>query len=871
VNATNSIWARASLQAKIFVNSVGLVVVLVGGVLLFSYQRASGLAEESLARALEATQSLYENLEAERFAKLELVNLALAENPYFKAVVAELDAATALDSAQDMIQQVGSDFMIVTDYTGVVLARTDLPGRTGEDLSDTPMIRSALEGEGASGLWQEQGRLYHAASIPLIVGPEILGSVTSGYGIGDYLAQDIKKWADCEVVFVTGSGSELELAGSTLGGTSGSFRDWLAARPPQAEASRALLELGRETFHAALVPLTTVEGEQVGSFAALRSRDRELAAFSSFQRSVLLVGALMLVLAVVASLLLARGITRPIKLLVRLTDRMREGEYEQPVEIRGQDEIGVLAGSFRALAEELREKALMEKYISQSAAEMIQRTGPVATEAERQLVTVLFSDLRAFTSLDHHSAPEEVLTGVNAALSRQGEIIKLHGGQVDKFIGDKMLAIFKGPDMVWAAVRCASALQQELERQTEGPTGALRPGIGVSTGEAVFGSVGTAERLDHTFLGTAVHLAGRLCDEALPGDILITEAILQEIGDRFPTERLPPMNVHGLEAPVDVFLLAAGTMSQASAATARLGSGTLRSGLTGEETAAMPAAKPTELRPGRVLGDRYEIRRVLGSGGMGMVFQAHDRELDEPVALKVLRPELVSSDPAVMDRFKQEIRVARRISHRNIVRTHDLLEIEGVKLISMEYVEGPTLKQLLRSGGPLPLEVGLRIAKQTCAGLTAAHQEGVVHRDVKPQNIVVTRTSEVKIMDFGIARATDVKGLTGTGLILGTPDYLSPEQAQGSQDLDHRSDIYSMGVVLHEIFSGQLPFQAETAMAVVLQHVQQPPPRLREVRPDLPEALEAIVLRCLEKDPALRYPTMQALHDHLLNVSVRAA
>jgi serine/threonine protein kinase len=126
-------------------------------------------------------------------------------------------------------------------------------------------------------------------------------------------------------------------------------------------------------------------------------------------------------------------------------------------------------------------------------------------------------------------------------------------------------------------------------------------------------------------------------------------------------------------------------------------------------------------------------------------------------------------------------------------------------------------------------------------------------------------------MDFGIARAADVKGLTGTGLILGTPDYLSPEQAQGSQDLDHRSDIYSMGVVLHEIFSGQLPFQAETVMAVVLQHVQQPPPRLREVRPDLPEALEAIVLRCLEKDPALRYPTMQALHDHLLNVSVRAA
>ena len=858
-----------------------LVVGLVGFILLFSYQRASGLAEQSLRQGLTATRSLYENFELERLEKLELVNSAVAQSPIFRAVVAEGDAATALDSAQEMLQQVGSDFMIVTDSEGVVLARTDLPGRGGEDLSGTPSILYALEGESAYGVWREGEKLYHAVSVPLTVGPVTLGSITAGYQIGDYLAQDIKKFAGCEVVFFAGTGRELRLAGSTLAENTTSFRDWLAERTTTSEADDLRPVLGGETYHAILAPLETADGEVVGVFAALRSRDRELGAFRSFQRSVLLVGGLMLVLAVIASLFVSRSITRPIKNLVSVTDRVREGDYTGDVDVESEEEIGSLAGSFRALLEELREKSLMEKYISKSTAEMIQRTGAFGVApSESQPVTVLFSDLRAFIALSGASKPEEVLSAVNRALGRQAELVASYGGQVDKFVGDRMMAVFRGENMVWRAVRCANAIQQYMdEERGEGPT-SLIPSIGLSSGEAVFGSVGSSDRLDYTLLGTAVHVAGRLCDEALPGDILLSENAFEKVRDRVAAEGLEqPMTVHGLEAPLSVYLLSTGTVRKPAREEARPGSGTLRAvgqqqpvvgqpTVVSQPTTAPPPLPLTSLRPGFILGNRYEIKRLLGSGGMGMVFQAHDRELDEPVALKVLRPEIVSMSPEAIERFKRETKTARRIADRTVVRTYDFGDTEGFKFITMEYVQGITLKQLLKNKGALPLGIGLRIGRQICSGLIAAHEEGIVHRDVKPQNILLTQTSGVKIMDFGIARPKDTKGLTATGLVIGTPDYMSPEQAQGKQDLDHRSDIYSAGVVFYEMFTGALPFRGESSIGTAMQHIQQPPTPPRQVNPGLPQALEAIILRCLEKAPAERYQKMAELQRDLQHITV---
>jgi serine/threonine-protein kinase len=295
----------------------------------------------------------------------------------------------------------------------------------------------------------------------------------------------------------------------------------------------------------------------------------------------------------------------------------------------------------------------------------------------------------------------------------------------------------------------------------------------------------------------------------------------------------------------------------------------------GAPTVAVPVTSAAgALGRGQVFADRYEILGTLGKGGMGVVYRARDRQLDEVVALKLLRAEALASDPTLLDRFKQEIKLARRITHRNVLRTHDFGEAAGVPYISMEYVDGVTLKDLVRSRGALPLGVGLRIAKEMCHGLGAAHAVGVVHRDIKPQNMMILpETGELKIMDFGIARVSSVgaesSGLTTAGTVMGTPDYMPPEQAQG-RPADFRSDLYSLGVVLFEAFTGRLPFGGDTAVAVVMAQIQSPPPKPRGINPKLPAEIEAAVLRCLEKDPERRWQSAEDLLEALSAISSRA-
>ena len=444
--STDSFWSRLSLEAKIFILCLVLVVGLSGALLVFSVQRANTLAMESLQRALSGTRDLYENLEADRVEKLSLINSVIVDSPYFKPAVAELDEATTLDSARDMVGQVGSDFMIITDYEGSVVARTDLPALTGVNLSQDPLVADALEGYEVGGVRREADRLYHAVSVPLLVGPELIGAVVSGYEIGNDLAVSIKKFANCEVVFFSRTEDGYRQTGSTLAESTEALAAWLESESMPVDAEDVRIDLAGETYQAVFAPLSTVDEEIIGLFAALRSRDVELAPFRAFQRSVLLVGLLGVALAAIASHLLARGLARPLQRLVEVTNKIREGDYQSEVEVTSGDEIGTLAKAFRALLGELREKQVMEKFISQSAADMIRRTDATANVGgEKRPVTVLFSDLKAHAILrDEMSEPSRVLSRVNQALSRQADLVERYGGQVDKFIGDRMMAVFMG-------------------------------------------------------------------------------------------------------------------------------------------------------------------------------------------------------------------------------------------------------------------------------------------------------------------------------------------------------------------------------------------------------------------------------------------
>ncbi len=288
-------------------------------------------------------------------------------------------------------------------------------------------------------------------------------------------------------------------------------------------------------------------------------------------------------------------------------------------------------------------------------------------------------------------------------------------------------------------------------------------------------------------------------------------------------------------------------------------------GMATQPLGALPAPSGELLRPGALFANRYDVKEVLGMGGMGVVYRAFDRELQEPVAIKTLRPEAMAGETVALERFKQEIRLARKIAHRNVVRTYDLGEVGGMYYLTMEYVEGTSLKQLIASRGRLPIPVTLTVGKQLCRALEVAHEQGVIHRDIKPQNIVVEPSGFLKVMDFGIARlATPAsgKGLTQEGTSIGTPDYMSPEQLSG-MELDARSDLYAGGVVLFECVTGRVPFEAETTWALVAKHLEEEPPDPRTVNSEVPEGLARIILRAMAKRPADRYQNAAEMHDAL--------
>jgi len=268
-----------------------------------------------------------------------------------------------------------------------------------------------------------------------------------------------------------------------------------------------------------------------------------------------------------------------------------------------------------------------------------------------------------------------------------------------------------------------------------------------------------------------------------------------------------------------------------------------------------------ELTTGSIFAGRYKIVTELGRGGMGKVYRAIDQKIDEEIAIKLIKPE-IAADKQTIERFGNELKMARKIAHRNVCKMYYLGEEKGAHFITMEYVPGEDLKSMIRMSGQLSTGMAIKVAKQVCDGLTEAHRLGVIHRDLKPNNIMIDKAGEARIMDFGIARLLKAKGITGAGIMIGTPEYMSPEQVEG-KEVDQRSDIYSLGVILYEMVTGQVPFEGDTPFTIGMKHKGETPQDPKNLNTQIPEGLNSLILKCLAKEKDQRYQSAGEVRSEL--------
>jgi serine/threonine protein kinase/class 3 adenylate cyclase len=480
-------------------------------------------------------------------------------------------------------------------------------------------------------------------------------------------------------------------------------------------------------------------------------------------------------------------------------------------------------------------------------------------------LTVVFTDVVGSTSYFDRYGDTSGLAMLRRHADLAESIFERFQGRVIKTIGDSVMAEFPQP---LSAVRAAVELQRGQAQANQGfpERERIQLRIGIHTGNGF--------RYGGDVYGDVVNVAARVTKRTGPAQILVSGEVREAIGND-PELRwncLGKITMAGKSEKEDVFeVVWTDTLHytelrrglNAALAEGKLAAPGLRlDELVERVQPAAPGSASTTGESGLApaapqLPARYEVLGEVGRGGMGIVYKARDLETSEVVAVKVLKPE-IAADPTVTERFKNELRLARKITHKNVCRLHEFSRAGDVSYITMEFVEGESLRVRLNRAGKLDLSASLDLARQIAEALQEAHSQGVVHRDLKPENVVVTPDGHVRVMDFGIARSLDATRSGQTMTLIGTPAYMAPEQALG-KPIDHRADIYAFGIMLYEMVTGRPAFQADTPMAVLLQQVTGTPQSPRDVMPTLPVYVSDVILRCLEKEPDKRFGSMEEL------------
>ncbi len=443
-------------------------------------------------------------------------------------------------------------------------------------------------------------------------------------------------------------------------------------------------------------------------------------------------------------------------------------------------------------------------------------------------LTVLFTDIVGSTSYFERNGDTAGLAMIHRHDELAKRVVQEHQGKVVKSIGDSAMAEFPDPAM---AVRAAVQIERQFlqlnltlqqSQRVEVRIG-IHTGVGFRKGEDLFGDV--------------VNVTARIVKRTGAAQILISRAVHDAVAKETDLDChwLSTLTLDGRAEKEDIFEVV-WTEGEAYRE--------LREKMTG--ASGIPA--------------RYRALSQLGTGGTGIVYKVLDLETNETVALKILKPE-IASDPTVQENFKRELCLARKITHKNVCRIHEFSRANGIAYISMEYVEGESLLSKLTRSGALPVPEAVQIAREMCAGLREAHAQKIIHRDLKPANIMLDRANHVKVMDFGVARLIH-RDTQSTGTIVGTPAYMAPEQAE-LKPLTACTDIYALGLVLYEMLTGFPAFYGDTPVVVALKQIREVPRRPREIISNLPAPIEAVILKCLQKEPAKRFQSVDELDAQL--------
>jgi serine/threonine-protein kinase len=831
------------------------------------------IAHRSALDSLQGTAAAQETLQSAYYDQLKLISQLLVQDPYLSAYIAEAqsqkDTASILDLLRSHQAAYKFTFAMVLDPAGRVIARTDNEA-SRQDLSQQPLIREALSGPTESaGVWREGDRLYYAVAVPMIKAFEVFGYMVTAFEITNASAKKVNSTSGGDVAFVASDPNGVRVVASTL---DTSLQQPLAAALTTLSGGRPLTARGRgeprevelslndASWLALVSQLSDAAGRPVGNSVALASMSREMAPFRRIEEVVLLTGLAALLIAPFLSLAFARRTLQPVRRLVEATAAARQGDYNQRIVAEHADEIGQLAGAFDQLMSDLREKRDMETYVTELSRNLPEpvpaRVVIGAPQARDSLLMGI--ELRGYANPHLEAGADQVIERLGLAMQHLEATITAAGGQIEGIAGHRVLARFdRGRRPLGPLVAAAEILQPHSVWADE--TGSEAPSIALAAGTVVTGPVTWGDQSERGMVGQPVQQLESLLREATPGDLVLGRDVYQQLREYFVRAGYELAPRRGLISPQPIYVLTADLAARLASSQTITPAGEAEAA-SGEEAALLTLSG---VAPGTLMGRRFQVLSVLGTGGMGVVYKARDRELDDLVALKVLRRDLWG-DRVQLERMKSEIKLARKITHPNVLRTFDFGELDKVAFISMEYVRGVTLRYMLDQAHRLPYSAGLRLGKQLCSGLGAAHAVGVIHRDIKPENLILEPTGNAKLMDFGIARPVSrlTPGQTQAGFVVGTPQYLAPEQVQ-SGEIDTRADIYSAGVVLYEIFTGDVPFRAGTAMEVLVKHLQEEPPSPRSRWAEMPPRLEAAILRCLRKDPAERFQTVEELHREL--------